>query len=113
MNNSDNDDIIETESSTDSKSNLNTKNQSEAVEACDSLKVTNNTSENEANESEQEDSKGQKEGKNNCRGKDMSVLLICLEAQALSNQKPSFFSDTYQPCVRHNLSIKSSLNHYP
>ena len=45
------------ESSTDSESNLNTENQSEAEDANDSLNVTNDKSENEAKESEQETSK--------------------------------------------------------
>ena len=44
--------IIEIESSTDSESNLNTENQSEAEDANDSLNVTNETSENEPKESE-------------------------------------------------------------
>ena len=40
--------------------------------------------------------------------KDMSVLLISLEARALSNHRSIFFSDTYQPCVSHKSGIKSS-----
>ena len=64
MNSSDDCDIIEIESSTDSESNLNTENQSEAEDANDSLNVTNQTSENEAKESEQETSKGQKKAQN-------------------------------------------------
>ena len=59
MNISDDDDIIEIESPTESKSILNTENQSEAEDANDSLNVTNDTCENEARESEQETSKGQ------------------------------------------------------
>ena len=59
LNSSDDGDIIEIESSTDSESNLNTENQSEAEDANDSLNVTNETPENEAKESEQEISKGQ------------------------------------------------------
>ena len=59
LNSSDDGDIIEIESSTDSESNLNTENQSEAEDANDSLNVTNETSENEAKESDQETSKGQ------------------------------------------------------
>ena len=58
LNSSHDDDIIEIESSTDSESNLNKENQSEAEDASDSLNVTNDTSENEAKESEQETSKG-------------------------------------------------------
>ena len=64
LNSSDDGDIIEIESSTDSESNLNTENQSEAKDANDSLNVTNETSENEAKESEQENSKGQKKAQN-------------------------------------------------
>ena len=64
LNSSDDGDIIETESSTDSESNVNTENQSEAEDANDSLNVTNETSENEAKESEQETSKGQEEAQN-------------------------------------------------
>ena len=48
MNSSDDDDTIEKASSTDSESNLNTENQSEAEDANDSLNVRNDTSENEA-----------------------------------------------------------------
>ena len=58
LNSSDDDDMIKIESSTDSESNLNTENQSEAEDANDSLNVTNETSESEAKESEQETSKG-------------------------------------------------------
>ena len=58
LNNSDNDDINEIQSSTDSESNLNTETQSEAEVANDSLNVTNDTSDNEAKESEQQTSKG-------------------------------------------------------
>ena len=58
LNSSHDDDIIEIESSTDSESNLNKENQSEAEDASNSLNVTNDTSENEAKESEQETSKG-------------------------------------------------------
>ena len=68
MNSSDDDDIIELESSTDSESNLNTENQSEAEDANDSLIATNDTSENEAKESEQETSKGQERAKNVAKG---------------------------------------------
>ena len=64
LNSPDDGDIIEIESSTDSESNLNTENQSEAEDANDSLNVTNETSENEAKESEQETSKGQEKTKN-------------------------------------------------
>ena len=63
MNSSDDGDIIEIESS-DSESNLNAENQSEAEDANDSLIVRNETSENEAKESEQETSKGQEEAQN-------------------------------------------------
>ena len=59
LNSSDDGDIIQIESSTDSESNLNTKNQSEAEDANDSLNITNETSEKEAKELEQEPSKGQ------------------------------------------------------
>ena len=59
MNSPDDGDIIEIESSTDSECNLNTENQSGVEDANDSLNVTNETSENEAKESEQETSKGQ------------------------------------------------------
>ena len=44
--------MIEMESFTDSESNLNSGNQSEAENAINLLKVTNDTSENEAKESE-------------------------------------------------------------
>ena len=64
MNSSDDGDIIEIESSTDSESNLITENQSEAEDASDSLKVTNETPENEAKESEQETSKGKEKAQN-------------------------------------------------
>ena len=69
MNSSDAGDIIEIESSTDTESNLNTKNQSEAEDDIDSLNVTNDTSENEAKESEQETSKGAREGTKCFRGR--------------------------------------------
>ena len=59
LNSSDNDDTIEKASSTDSGSNLNTKNQSETEAASDSLNVRNDTSENEAKELERESTKGQ------------------------------------------------------
>ena len=68
MNISDDDDIIEIESPTDSKSILNTENQSEAEDANDSLNVTNDTCENEARESEQETSKGQQKAANVAEG---------------------------------------------
>ena len=64
LNSSEDGDIIEIESSTDSESNLNTENQSEAEDANDSLNVTNETSENEAKESEQDFSKGQEKAQN-------------------------------------------------
>ena len=64
LNSSDDSDIIGIESSTDSESNLNTENQSEAEDANVSLNVTNETSENEAKESEQETSKGQEKAEN-------------------------------------------------
>ena len=64
MNSSDDGDIIEIESSTDSESNLNTENQTEAEDANDSLNVTYETSENEAKESEQETFKGQEKAQN-------------------------------------------------
>ena len=38
----------------------------------------------------------------------MSVLLISLEARALSNHRSIFFSDTYQPCVSHKSGNKSN-----
>ena len=62
LNSSDDGDIIEIESSTDSESYLNTENQSEAEDANDSLNVTNETSENE--EKRQETSKGQEKAQN-------------------------------------------------
>ena len=61
---SDDGDIIEKESSTDSESNLNTENQSEAEDANDSLNVTNEMSENEAKKSAQESSKRQEKAQN-------------------------------------------------
>ena len=64
LNSSDDGDIIEIESSTDSESNLNTEYQSEAENAKNSVNVTNETSENEARESEQETSKGQEKAQN-------------------------------------------------
>ena len=60
--------IIEIEPSTDSGSNLNTENQSEADDDIDSLNVTNDTSENEAKESEEEISKGQEKEQNVAEG---------------------------------------------
>ena len=59
MNSSDDDDIIEIESSTDSQIILNSENQSEADNANISLNVTNDMSECEAKESEQKTAKGQ------------------------------------------------------
>ena len=56
MNSSDDDDIIETELSTDSETNLNTENQFGAEDANNSRNVTNDTSENEAKGAEQETS---------------------------------------------------------
>ena len=64
LNCSDDSDIIEIESSTDTESNLNTENQSEAEDDFDSLNVTNDTTENEAKESEQETSEGQDKAQN-------------------------------------------------
>ena len=60
--------IIEIESSTDTGSNLKTENQSEADDDIDSLNVTNDTSENEAKESEEETSKGQEKEQNVAEG---------------------------------------------
>ena len=68
LNSSDDGDIIEIESSTDSESNLITENQSEAEDASDSLNVTNETPENEAKESEQETSKAQEKAHNVPKG---------------------------------------------
>ena len=68
LNSSDDCDIIEIESSTDAESNLNTENQSEAEDDIDSLSVTNDSSENEAKESEQQTSKGQKKARNVAKG---------------------------------------------
>ena len=59
LNSSDDGDINEIELSTDTESNLNTQNQTQAEDAIDSLNVKNDTSENEAKESEQENSKVQ------------------------------------------------------
>ena len=53
------DDAIEIESSTDRESNRNSENQSEAENAKNSLNATNDTSENEAKQSEQENTRGQ------------------------------------------------------
>ena len=64
MNSSDDGDIIEIDSSTDSESHLNTEKKSEAEDANDSLNVTNEKSQNEAKESEQETSKGQGKAQN-------------------------------------------------
>ena len=64
MHSSGDNDIVELESSTDSKSILNTEKQSEAEDAKDSLNVTNRTSEKEAKESKQETFKGQEMAKN-------------------------------------------------
>ena len=69
MNSSDNGEIIEIESSTDTESNLNTENQSEAENAIDSLNVTNDTSENEAKQSEQATFKGPKKAQNVAEGR--------------------------------------------
>ena len=68
LNSSDEDDIIETQSSTDSESNLNTENQSEAEDTNSPLNVTNDTSENGAKETEQQTSKGQEKAKNVAEG---------------------------------------------
>ena len=68
MNSSDDDDIIEIESSTDSQGNLNTENKSEAENGNVSKKVKNDTVENEAKESEQETSKGQMKAKKFAEG---------------------------------------------
>ena len=70
LNSSEDDDIIEIESPTDSKSILNTEDQSEAEDANDSLNVTNDTCENEARESEQETSRGQQKAANVAEGGD-------------------------------------------
>ena len=59
FNSSDDGDIIEIESSTDSEIKLNTETQSEAEDANESINVTNVMSESEVKESEQETSKGQ------------------------------------------------------
>ena len=69
MNNSDDGDIIEIVSPTDSESNLNTENQAEAEDANDSLNVTNETSENDAKQSEQETSKGQEKAQTVPKGR--------------------------------------------
>ena len=68
MNSSSHDDLIEIESFTDSGSNLNRENQSEAEDAKDSLNVTCETSENAANESEQETSKWHEKAKKVAEG---------------------------------------------
>ena len=68
MNSSDDGGITETESSTDTEGNLKTGNQSEAGDNIDSLNNTNDTSENEAKESEQETSKGQEKTQNVAEG---------------------------------------------
>ena len=54
LNSSNNDDIIEKESSRDSESNLNQENRSETEDATDSLNITNDTSGNDAKESAHE-----------------------------------------------------------
>ena len=59
MNSSDDDDIIETESSTEGEVIQNRENHAEVEDANDSLIVTNDKSESEAKESEQETSTGQ------------------------------------------------------
>ena len=59
LNSSDDGDIIEIESSTDNENKLNSENQYEAEDDNDSLNVTDDTSENEAKESKQGNSKGQ------------------------------------------------------
>ena len=95
MNSSDDGDIIEIESSTDSESNLNTENQSEAEDANDSLNVTNEASENEAKESEQETSKGQEKAQNVPEGggaissKATEYTKKNQQKQKLQNQKKS------------------------
>ena len=58
MDSSDNDDMFEIESSTDSEGNLNSEKQSKAENSNNSPIVTIDISENEANESEQETLKG-------------------------------------------------------
>ena len=95
LNSSDDGDIIEIESSTDSESNLNTEDQSEAEDANDSRNVTNETSENEAKESEQETSKGQEKAQNVPRKevqlhqKLQSTLKKNQQKQKFQNQKKS------------------------
>ena len=68
MSSSDNTDIIEIESSTDSKSDLFTENQSKAEHANDSQNFKIDTSEKEAKESEQETFKEQEKAKNVAEG---------------------------------------------
>ena len=58
MDSSDNDDMFEIESSTDSEGNLNSEKQSKAENSNNSPIVTIDISENEAIESEQETLKG-------------------------------------------------------
>ena len=64
MNSSDDDDIVEIESSTDSEGNLYTKNQSEVEDTNSSQNVKNDTSVNEAKESERQTSKWQMKANN-------------------------------------------------
>ena len=69
---SEDDDIIEIESSTDSESNLNSENQSEAENVNNSLNLTNDPVENETKESKQETLKGQEKANKLAEGRSES-----------------------------------------
>ena len=99
--NSSNDgDIIEIESSTDTESN-----QSEAEDAIDSQTATNDTSENEAKESEQETSKGKEEAQNVAEGGDATSSKPT-EYNGKKQQKEKFQN---QKKSHRNLSVKQKV----
>ena len=105
LNSSDDGDIIEIESSTDSESNLNTENQSEAEDANDSLNVTNETSEIEAKESEQETSKRQEKAQNVPEGGGATPSKATEYAE--KNQQKQKFQN--QKISNRNLVVKQKL----
>ena len=74
MNSPGDDDIIENELFTNSESNVNSENQSEAEIDNSLLNVTNDTSENESKESEHQNSK-EKEKANNVVGGGCTTYL--------------------------------------
>ena len=95
LNSSGDDDIIENELFTNSESNVNSENQSEAEIANNLLNVTNDTSENESKESEHQTSKGKEKANNVAEGgcttylkpKKKSKLKKKQKKQKIRNQK--------------------------